>query len=59
MRNQAKQIVACAAKVPFESRGDAMIFADRRRLPYRSYHCPMCGDWHLTSKREGYEASNP
>lgn len=55
LRNRA----ACERKKAFPIRVKADTYAlhvmnhpqAKRRLPFlRSYHCPSCGQWHLTSK---------
>lgn len=45
-----KQIAACEAKIAFKTKGRALIYSDRRGFPNRPYLCPVCGEWHLSSK---------
>ena len=45
-----KQIAACEAKLAFKTKGRALIYSDRRGFPNRPYLCPICGEWHLSSK---------
>lgn len=65
-----RQIANCEAKATFKSRGEALIYAHvRLSRPATkgkpasqaerlwAYRCPICDDWHLTSKRcEGFAA---
>jgi hypothetical protein len=47
----AKRIAACDSKIAFKKKGAAMFFAFRRGFGSAAYRCPICGAWHLTSKK--------
>lgn len=53
-REQANGIAICASKRHYRSRREAKSHARLYREVYKHkqhpYRCPVCGDWHLTTK---------
>ena len=53
------EIETCESKIRFETRDRAHRFAAKIRQrgmsAQRAYHCPVCGDWHLATKRRPIE----
>lgn len=50
MANIALQIDICEGKKRYPRRGSALIAASRSPYNLRPYRCPICDEWHLTSK---------
>lgn len=52
-RNKRSNKKACKRKKPYESEIEAKdaVFQLRRKFKWtRSYHCPVCKNWHLASR---------
>lgn len=49
---ERKAKLSCQKKKTFGSKQDAQVWADifGRGKPHRPYRCPVCGDWHNSTK---------
>ena len=49
----------CIRKVTYPSERDALVIAQRAKLPLRPYRCERCRQFHLTSRTKGKRISRP